>query len=67
MVDRHVIEDASWRRTNDRGGAYQQYELDAGIEGVNMPLIWGTQRLYLKTESQTVFHCVRCLIREDLP
>ena len=57
MVDGHVIEDASWLRTNEEAHI-NRAELDAVIKGVNMALVWNMRRLQLKTDSQTVFHWV---------
>ena len=57
MVGEHIIEDASWLRTNEEAHI-NRAELDAVIKGVNMALVWNMRCLRLKTDSQTVFHWV---------
>lgn len=57
-VDGHVVEDASWLRSEDASSHINMAELDAVIKGVNAALAWKLKKLHLRTDSLTVYHWI---------
>ena len=55
-VDGHVVEDASWLRSEDSSSHINMAELDAVIKGVNAALAWKLKTLHVRTDSLTVYH-----------
>ena len=57
-VDGHVVEDASWLRSEDSSAHINMAELDAVIKGVNAALAWKLKTLHVRTDSLTVYHWI---------
>ena len=57
-VDGHVVEDASWLRSEDSSAHINMAELDAVIKGVNAALAWKLKTLHVRTHSLTVYHWI---------
>ena len=57
-VDGHVVEDASWLRSEDSSSHINMAELDAVIKGVNAALAWKLKTLHVRTDSLTVYHWI---------
>ena len=57
-VDGHVVEDASWLRSEDSFSHINMAELDAVIKGVNAALAWKLKTLHVRTDSLTVYHWI---------
>ena len=57
-VDGHVVEDASWLRSEDSSSRINMAELDAVIKGVNPALAWNLKTLHVRTDSLTVYHWI---------
>ena len=57
-VDGHVVEDASWLRSEDSSSHINMAELDAVIKGVNAALAWKLKTLHVRTDSLMVYHWV---------
>ena len=55
-VDGHVVEDASWLRSEDSYAHINMAELDAVIKGVNAALAWKLKKLHERTDYLTVYH-----------
>ena len=55
-VDGHVVEDASWLRSEDSYSHINMAELDAVLKGVNAALAWKLKKLHERTDSLTVYH-----------
>ena len=57
-VDGHVVEDASWLRSEDSSAHINMAELDAVIKGDNAALAWKLKTLHVRTDSLTVYHWI---------
>ena len=57
-VDGHVVEDASWLRSEDSSSHINMAELDAVIKEVNSSLAWKLKKLHVRTDSLTVYHWI---------
>ena len=57
-VDGHVVEDASWLRSEDSSSHINMAEQDAVIKGVNAALAWKLKTLHVRTDSLTVYHWI---------
>ena len=61
-VDGHVVEDASWLRSEDSSSHINMAELDAVIRGggggVNAALAWKLKTLHVRTDSLMVYHWI---------
>ena len=57
-VDGHVVEHASWLRSEDSSSHINMAELDAVVKGVNAALPWKLKRLHVRTHSLTVYHWI---------
>ena len=57
-VDGHVVEDASWLRSEDSSSHINMAELDAVIKGVNAALAWKLKTLHVRIDSLTVYHWI---------
>ena len=57
-VDSHVVEDASWLRSEDSSSHINMAELDAVIKGINASLAWKLKKLHVRTDSLTVYHWI---------
>ena len=58
-VDGHVVEHASWLRSEDSSSHIDNMtELDAVITGVNAALAWKLKKLRARTDSLTVYHWI---------
>ena len=57
-MDGHVVEDASWLRSEDSSFHINMAELDAVIKGVNAALAWKLKTLHVRTDSHTVYHWI---------
>ena len=57
-VEGHVVEDASWLRSEDSSSLINMAELDAVIKGVNAALAWKLKTLHVRTDSLTVYHWI---------
>ena len=57
-VDGHVVEDASWLRSEDAYSHINVAELDAVIKGVNASLAWKLKKLHVRTDSLTVYRWI---------
>ena len=55
-VDGHVVEDASWLRSEDSSAHINMAEPGAVIKGVNAALAWKLKTLHVRTDSLTVYH-----------
>ena len=55
-VEGHVLEDASWLRSEDSSSHINMAELDAVMKGVNAALAWKLKTLHVRTDSLTVYH-----------
>ena len=57
-MDGHVVEDASWLRSEDSSSYNNMAELDAVIKGVNAALAWKLKKLHVRTDYLTVYHWI---------
>ena len=57
-VDGHVVEDASWLRSEDSSSHINMAELGAVIKGVNVALAWKLKTLHVRTDFLTVYHWI---------
>ena len=55
-VDGHVVEDASWLRSEDSSSHINMAEQDAVIKWVNAALACKLKTLQVRTDSLTVYH-----------
>ena len=54
----HVVEDASWLRSEDSYSHINMDELDAMIKEVNAALAWKLKKVHVRTDSLTVYHWI---------
>ena len=65
-LDGHVVEDASWLRSEDSSSHINMAELGAVIKGVNAALAWKLKTLHVRTYSLTVYHWILNALREKV-
>ena len=57
-MDGHVVEDASWLRSEDSSSHINMAEQDAVIKGVNSARAWKLKKLHVRTGFLTVYHWI---------